>query len=489
VDRSRSFAARGAALLIVAATAACAPDAPGITGPRADAAGPSSAKAKVTVPSAPQSVTAVAGDARATVTWKAPASDGGSAILGYRVVAAPGGAAVSVTTTSATVTGLTNGTSYTFTVVATNKTGASRASAPSAPVTPAATTTSARWLSGYYVGYERSLYPETSVDFSVLTHVILGAAQPTVTGGVTTDFYLGTAGPTMARNLSARAHQFGRKAILMVGGAGAHDALASAASNAYRPTFVANLLRAADSLGYDGLDVDWEPMYAADQPMALQLLRDLRAARPRMLLTFPIGWVSANGAADPWVAQVAPLVDQLNVMSYDMADNWGGWVSWHTSALSGAGADHPSSIASTVAAYRAVGVPAAKLGVGVPTYGACWRGPTTMRQTLAAADRVVASDNAMSYATIASTYYTAAAARWDSTASAGYLSFATPTGPQQCTLVSYETPQSAAAKGAWVKAQGLGGAIVWTLGEGHVATLPAGQQDPLVKAAYGAMVP
>ena len=90
-----------------------------------------------TAPGAPTNVTAVAGDTTAHVTWSAPASDGGTPITGYTVTAQPGGA--TCTTTGATqckVTGLQNGTAYTFTVVAHNELTGSPASAPSAAVTP-----------------------------------------------------------------------------------------------------------------------------------------------------------------------------------------------------------------------------------------------------------------------------------------------------------------------------------------------------------------
>jgi hypothetical protein len=64
-------------------------------------------------------------------------SDGGSPITGYTVTASPGGATCSTAgTRSCTVTGLLNGTAYTFTVRATNSVGTGPASAPSAPVTP-----------------------------------------------------------------------------------------------------------------------------------------------------------------------------------------------------------------------------------------------------------------------------------------------------------------------------------------------------------------
>jgi hypothetical protein len=95
-----------------------------------------------TVPAAPTGVSASPGNGSATVSWTAP-SNGGSAITSYTVTPYIAGVAQAPTTvngsppaTTATVTGLTNGTAYTFTVSATNAVGTGPASAQSNPVTP-----------------------------------------------------------------------------------------------------------------------------------------------------------------------------------------------------------------------------------------------------------------------------------------------------------------------------------------------------------------
>jgi hypothetical protein len=96
----------------------------------------------LTAPSAPSNVTAVAGNTAATVSWSAP-GDGGSPITSYTVTPYAGTVAQTPVTvsgaTSTQVTGLTNGTAYTFTVTATNAVGTSPPSAASNAVTPSAT--------------------------------------------------------------------------------------------------------------------------------------------------------------------------------------------------------------------------------------------------------------------------------------------------------------------------------------------------------------
>ncbi len=94
-----------------------------------------------TVPSAPTNVQAMAGDGQATVSFAAPMDDGGSPIISYIVISGPGVATVRAIGQSSPiiVTGLTNGTTYNFVVMATNSAGTSDASDLSNDVTPVGT--------------------------------------------------------------------------------------------------------------------------------------------------------------------------------------------------------------------------------------------------------------------------------------------------------------------------------------------------------------
>jgi titin len=85
----------------------------------------------VTVPEAPTGLTVTPGKSQMTLKWTPPASDGGLPVTGYVIyqgtspgvgTGAPGGGLL-VRTTSYTVTGLTNGTTYYFGVAAVNAVG------------------------------------------------------------------------------------------------------------------------------------------------------------------------------------------------------------------------------------------------------------------------------------------------------------------------------------------------------------------------------
>jgi len=347
---------------------------------------------------------------------------------------------------------------------------------------------SSRWVLGYYVGYERDLYPIGDVDFSAITHLMVGRARPTAGGDVTTDFDIDDVnGPVWAHAAVNAAHAAGRKAVLMVGGAGEIDGWRSAASSANRDFFVGQLIAKADEFGFDGLDLDWEPLEDGDRADFQALAQALRSARPGLILTVPIGWVNSNfvDPPDPWWGEIASLFDRIDVMTYDMAGPWEGWQSWHNSALHGETGTTPSSVASSVAFYLASGVPAERLGVGIAFYGYCWQGVTGPHED---GGSIASGDGTMSYANIIENYYTPSVRVWDSTAFVPYLSSAAPLGDQSCNFVSYEDEQSIAEKGALVRTQHLGGTIIWTISQGHLADRPAGQQDPLLDAVRAAFL-
>jgi len=196
----------------------------------------------------------------------------------------------------------------------------------------------------------------------------------------------------------------------------------------------------------------------------------------------------AVGEARPGLAALTRVFDRINIMSYGMAGVYPGWKSWHSSALAGDTGATPSSVQSSVNAYLAAGVPAGRLGVGTGFYGLCYRGVTAPGQR-APGMSVVAGDGDMSYVHILGREFTPAVRRWDAVARVPYLSSVKPLGGKGCTFVSYEDVRSITEKGRYARRLGLGGTIIWTLGQGHFSGKPAGTADPLLTATSAAFRP
>jgi hypothetical protein len=183
------------------------------------------------VPSMPLLPHATAGDGQATVTFEAPFSTGGTPITSYSVTSNPGGFTGSGAASPITVTGLTDGTSYTFTVVATNAVGNSQPSSASNAVTPgAATIPSQPGAPVAFASNEGALVrvsPPGSDGFSPITSYVV-TSNP---GGITAIGY-GDANPVAVSGLTnGVSYTFTVVATNAVG-----DSLPSAPSNAITPS-------------------------------------------------------------------------------------------------------------------------------------------------------------------------------------------------------------------------------------------------------------
>jgi len=249
----------------------------------------------------------------------------------------------------------------------------------------------APWVSGYYASYSEAVagMAPDQFDYTALTHVIHWPVVPRSDGTLVDP---ATYGMTAAQSATvvARARAAGTKALLGFGGdvASVGEGWRGATTPGNRARLVANMVGLMRERGYDGIDINWEGLVPADEPQFAAFVGELRAAldaiQPRPLLT----WVPTTGWQAPVSATAATMqhFDQINLQTYVMSGPYPGWVTWFNSPLYSGGAVFPStggalpSVDAEVARYRAAGVPAARLGIGVQFDGFVWsggRGTTT----------------------------------------------------------------------------------------------------------------
>ncbi|QDN90181.1 glycoside hydrolase family 18 chitinase [Streptomyces sp. RLB3-6] len=446
-------------------------------------------------PSAPGTPTASAiTDTSVKLSWSAATDDKG--VKNYDVLR--GGTKVAtVTTTSYTDTGLTAGTDYSYTVQARDTadqtgpvSGAVAVHTTGGGTTPPPTGNAVKL--GYFTEwgiYGRNYNVKnlvTSGSAAKITHInyafgnvtngqcAIGDSYADYDKAFTADQSVSGVADTWDQPLRGNFNQLRElkakypniKILWSFGGWTWSGGFAQAAAN---PTAFAqscyNLVedpRWADV--FDGIDIDWEYPNACglscDTSGAAAYKNLMQALRAKFgtnnLVTAATTADGTSGgkidAAD--YAGASQYVDWYNVMSYDFfgAFNAQGPTAPHSPLTSYSGIPTPGfTTADAIAKFKAKGVPASKLLIGIGFYGRGWTGvtqdapggtatgpaPGTYEQGIE--DYKVLKTSCPATGTIAGTAYAHCGTNW----------------------WSYDTPATIGTKMAWAKSQGLGGAFFW----------------------------
>ncbi|MFF4868521.1 glycosyl hydrolase family 18 protein [Streptomyces sp. NPDC090109] len=215
---------------------------------------------------------------------------------------------------------------------------------------------------------------------------------------------------------------------------------------------------------FDGIDLDWEYPNACgltcDTSGPASFKNMMQAMRAKFgannLVTAA---VTADGSAGGKIdaadyAGAAPYYDWLNVMTYDFFGAWNakGPTAPHSPLTSYSGIPQAGfNSADAIAKFKAKGVPAKKLLLGIGFYGRGWTGVTQSAPGGTATgaapgtyeagieDYKVLKNTCPATGTIAGTAYAHCGTNW----------------------WSYDTPATVTSKMGWAKTQGLGGAFFW----------------------------
>ncbi|CAI1130211.1 Chitinase A1 precursor [Serratia entomophila] len=293
------------------------------------------------------------------------------------------------------------------------------------------------------------------------------------------------------------------KVLLSVGGWGARGFSGAAATAESRAVFIRSVQQVLKQYSLDGIDLDWEypvngawglvESQPADRANFTLLLKELHQALNKgQLLTIAVG---ANAKSpQEWVdvPAIAPYLDYINLMTYDMAygtqyfnSNLYDSKRWPTVAA----ADRYSAN-FVVDNYLAAGLKPAQMNLGIGFYGRVpkrateagidWDKPDAARHPVTQpyfGEREIAlfkslgldlaKDSYFKYNDIVSKLLNDPqrrfSAHWDNDAKVPYLTLQSAEG-KPLFAISYENPRSVAIKADYIKSKGLGGAMFWEYG-------------------------
>lgn len=233
-----------------------------------------------------------------------------------------------------------------------------------------------------------------------------------------------------------------------------------------RAKFAASVVKLLNAYGADGLDLDWEypgiegfPGHAFspdDVPNFTDLVKRIRAAMgKKYILSFAAGGFTKYLEASIDWKKVSPLVDYINLMTYDLVNGYSQQTGHHTALH--AAAQQPEATDHCVDYLLKAGVPARKLVIGAAFYARVWKNvpsrnnglfqPGEFKTMLAFRDfetGLAAANGFVNY--------------WDESSMAPYSYSAT-----ALEFATYDNERSVAAKTQYVLNKRLGGIMFWEL--------------------------
>lgn len=267
------------------------------------------------------------------------------------------------------------------------------------------------------------------------------------------------------------------KTLLAIGGwsFGTQKFKDMSATRYSRQTFIYSAIPFLRARHFDGLDVDWEyPKGGDDKKNFVLLLKELREAfeaeaqevkKPRLLLSaaVPVGPDNVRGGYD--VPAVAGYLDFINLMAYDFHGKWERETG-HNAPLHAPSSDSEwrkqLSVSAAADLWTRLGAPKEKLIIGMPTYGRTFTisGPKNTVNSPASgggkAGEYTKEAGFLAYYEICEMLRNGAAYIWDDEMKVPYAIH----GDQ---WVGFDDEKSIRYKMKWLKEQGYGGAMVWTV--------------------------
>ena len=264
------------------------------------------------------------------------------------------------------------------------------------------------------------------------------------------------------------------KTLLSVGGStwsGGFSAATATVSD--RRAFAASCVDFMVRYGFDGLDIDWEyPGWrngrAEDRANFTKFLTELRAQldavgmstgkRPLLTIAAPAG-PTTMALFD--IPGIIPMLDWVNVMTYDFAGSWSPRTGHNAPLYAYPGIeDKTFTVDSGMQRWVAAGAPPRKLAVGLAFYGRGFGGVNSTSPGSAFSSLPMGTSELAQYdfSHLVTDVLTNMIVRFDETAMVPYAY-----NPSERVWISYDDARSIEEKARYAGRNGFGGAMIWEL--------------------------
>lgn len=338
------------------------------------------------------------------------------------------------------------------------------------------------WVNAYLVSWQHN--PETElinsgdmttndIDWNAFTHL--------------TYFTLSIAGnglpllnldPAMRHNFNSdrlrdivpAAHAHNTKILFSVGGSTNYVGFSTAIDTS-KARFVQTISSLITEYGFDGVSLNMIPIEPKDYTNFTEFVNllsstfdTLRTSHNRRPLL--IASTTSASAMSSFFKNIQQHFDQINILTYEMARPWRGWITWHNAAMFNNSlilentTQYLPSIHEKVNEWITAGIDRSKLGITISFYGAIWEDVNIEEKWASWPTENQSIYHTNPYNVMRNTY-DLEAFLWDEKARAAYLDLKNPKA-----FVSFENEKSISVKMNYVKNNRLGGVLLWDISSG-----------------------
>ena len=297
------------------------------------------------------------------------------------------------------------------------------------------------------------------------------------------------------------AHENNTNILFSVGGGSNYNGFSSAITEENRQTFINTIIGLIDTYGFDGVNLSL-PAYSEDPNLEVNTdeelaiyINNFQSFVPKLHAALdtsktkrgnsPLLTVSALKSSNlvDMYSVLQSYFDQINILTYNMAQPWRGWQTWHNSALFNDDQVFENntflkfpSINEKVDDFINAGIDRSKLGITINFHGTKWDEVNLFDKWAAWPTQDMSIYDNFSYTTIYNNY-NLTSYQWDNNAKVPYLNLSDPMA-----FVSFENDQSISEKIKYAKEKRLGGVMLWELGAAFFPDSTSKEKDPLLQS-------